>query len=346
MCEDRSIFLSGLHKNEEPLDISRENLELLNMYIKDIHKSELLTKEEEQDLIPQVQWLCTIPEIAHIVRIVTGHEASLEEALIFLDYEDRPALRARYKKAMKIRDKIVFSNLKLVIKVAKKHVNKGLDLVDLIQEGSIGLLRAIQKFDCSRNFKFSTYAVPWIKQGITRALHDKSRMIRLPVHMAEAVNRARRVHASIEQNNNGLAPPLREVADQLGLSHKLLKDLLVLDSDFISLDHSMNPYSDESQESMRNIVMDTIKVDETLVEDIYIKDLKAFITDKARNLLSERDHSIFSMAYGLDREPVHHYMIAQIFQLTRERVRMIVSAAEKKIRSHLHEFDPDLACDS
>ena len=88
MCEDRSIFLSGLHKNEEPLDISRENLELLNMYIKDIHKSELLTKEEEQDLIPQVQWLCTIPEIAHIVRIVTGHEASLEEALIFLDYED------------------------------------------------------------------------------------------------------------------------------------------------------------------------------------------------------------------------------------------------------------------
>lgn len=346
MCEDRSIFLSGLPRSEEPLDISRENMELLNMYIRDIHKSELLTKEEEQDLIPQVQWLSSIPEIAHIVRIVTGHEASLEEALIFLANEDKHELRSRYRKAMKIRDKIVFSNLKLVIKVAKKHVNKGLDLVDLIQEGSIGLLRAIQKFDCSKNFKFSTYAVPWIKQGITRALHDKSRMIRLPVHMGEAVNKARRIHTSIEQQNDGIAPPVGQVADQLGISAKLLKDLLTLDSEFVSLDHSMNPYSDDSMDSMKTIVLDTIKIDDNVVENIYVKDMRCFITNKARNVLSERDYSIFSMAYGFDGDPVHHYVIAQIFQLTRERVRMIVSAAEKKIRSHLHEFDPDLACDS
>jgi RNA polymerase primary sigma factor len=226
---------------------------------------------------------------------------------------------------------MIESNLRLVVKIAKRYMNRGLPFLDLIEEGNMGLIKAVERFKLSKECRFSTYATWWIRQSIERALVNQSRTIRLPVHVSDDINKYIKISRELIHQLNREPQP-KEIADAMGVDQSYIRRLMVLVKKTYSIEHPMGENSDYS-------LMDTIEDTNSVDPAALIEDLNKFAhVNEWLSGLSENEQEILSLRFGLDdREPQTLDTIGRRFGVTRERIRQIEAKSLDKLRRIMEE---------
>ena len=292
-------------------------------YLRDIGRIPLLEHDEEILLGRQVQRLMEIKACEELLGTPTKEE--LADSLELTTKQ----LRKEIHDGEKAKDKMVTANLRLVVSVAKKYTKRNMELLDIIQEGTIGLVRGVEKFDPGRGYKFSTYAYWWIRQGITRAIAEKSRAIRLPIHVTENLNKLKKAQRELSQLNGEL-PNVFQLSEYLGLTVDEIKDLMCKARQPTSLEIKIGENRDTA---LIDLLEDETQLPDFLLERQFIKeDIRKQIRQ-----LPEMQAAVISMRYGIGEEvlePMSMTAIGQILNMSRDRVRTLEHKALRNLRSH------------
>jgi RNA polymerase primary sigma factor len=285
----------------------------VRMYLKEIGKVPLLTASEEVDLAKKIE---------------AGEEASvkLRDKGEKLSREELRTLRRQERVGQEAKRKLVEANLRLVVSIAKRYVGRGMLFLDLIQEGNLGLIRAVEKFDFRKGYKFSTYATWWIRQAITRAIADQARTIRIPVHMVETINKLIRVQRSLLQEL-GREPTPEEIAEQMELTPEKVREIIKVSQEPVSLE---TPIGEEEDSHLGDFIEDS--------DAVVPIDAASFILlqeqlEDVLNSLNEREKEVIRLRFGLtDGHPRTLEEVGREFGVTRERIRQIESKTLAKLR--------------
>lgn len=224
------------------------------------------------------------------------------------------------------KDELIEANLRLVVSIAKRHVGKGMYFLDLIQEGNLGLIKAVEKFDYSKGFKFSTYATWWIRQAITRAIADQARTIRIPVHMVETIHKVSRTMRQLLQDL-GREPTTDEIAEKLGITADKVREIMKIAQDPVSLE---TPIGEEEDSHLGDFVEDneTPAPSESASSSLLREQLRNVL-----HTLTQREEQVIKLRYGLDDgRPRTLEEVGKQFNITRERIRQIEAKALRKLR--------------
>jgi RNA polymerase primary sigma factor len=284
----------------------------VRMYLKEIGKVPLLTGEQEVTLAK---------------RIEAGvHATERLEAVAPLSDEARTSLEAVATDGEMAKKQLTEANLRLVVSIAKRYVGRGMALLDLVQEGNLGLIRAVEKFDYTKGFKFSTYATWWIRQAITRAIADQARTIRIPVHMVETMNKVLRVQRQMLQEL-GREPTVEEVAAKVELTPDRVRDIQRISLEPVSLE---TPVGEEDDSSLGDFVEDPSAIAPATAA------ARALLTEaieEALEELNDRERAVVRLRFGLDDGQVRTLEeVGREFGVTRERIRQIESKTLAKLR--------------
>ena len=292
-------------------------------YLRDIGRIPLLEHDEEILLGRQVQRLMEIQAVADLLGKPSNE--ALADSLDISVKELRRDIRA----GEKAKEKMVTANLRLVVSVAKKYTKRNMELLDIIQEGTIGLVRGVEKFDPGRGYKFSTYAYWWIRQGITRAIAEKSRAIRLPIHVTENLNRLKKAQRELSQMN-GYMPTVKELSVELDLTEDDIKDLMCKGRQPTSLEIKIGENRDTA---LIDLLEDETQLPDELLATACIKDdIRELIED-----LPEMQAAVISMRYGIGDdmlEPMSMTAIGRVLNMSRDRVRTLENKALRSLREH------------
>jgi len=291
-------------------------------YLRDIGRIPLLEHDEEILLGRKVQRLMEIKACEELLG--NPSQDALAQSLDITSKQ----LRREVRDGEKAKDKMVTANLRLVVSVAKKYTKRNMELLDIIQEGTIGLVRGVEKFDPGRGYKFSTYAYWWIRQGITRAIAEKSRAIRLPIHVTENLNKLKKAQRELSQMN-GEMPNVFQLSDHLGLTVDEIKDLMCKARQPTSLEIKIGENRDTA---LIDLLEDETQLPDMLLEQAFIKeDIRELISD-----LPEMQAAVISMRYGIGNEmlePMSMTAIGQVLNMSRDRVRTLEKKALMSLRS-------------
>ncbi|MGH9169791.1 MAG: RNA polymerase sigma factor RpoD [Acidimicrobiales bacterium] len=287
-------------------------------YLKEIGRVALLT--------PELETVCA-------QQIEAGTEASAihdswvaEDRLEDVPFAERRQVERTIRLGQEAKDLLIEANLRLVVSIAKRYRNRGMAFLDLIQEGNLGLMRAVEKFDYRRGFKFSTYATWWIRQAITRAVADQGRTIRIPVHMVETINKVMRAQRQLSQEL-GREPTVEEVADRIQYPVERVRELQRISQDTISLEQ---PLGDEEDFSLSDLIEDQTA---EVPADAATRMLLNEAVKRALDELNEREQEVVRLRFGLDDGRVRTLEeVGQIFGVTRERIRQIEMKTLAKLR--------------
>ncbi|WP_372463811.1 RNA polymerase sigma factor [Streptomyces pinistramenti] len=295
-------------------DTGGPSSDLFRQYLREIGRIPLLTAADEVDLARRV-------EAGLFAEEKLSGTPDLDSQLAF-DLDKLVVLGRMAKR------RLIEANLRLVVSVAKRYIGRGLTMLDLVQEGNLGLIRAVEKFDYARGYKFSTYATWWIRQAMSRALADQARTIRVPVHVVELINRVVRVQRRMLQER-GCEPTPEEVAAQLGLTPERVGEVLRLAQEPVSL-HA--PVGEEDEVAFGDLIEDGDAA--SPAESAAFLLLREHL-DTVLSTLGERERKVVQLRYGLaDGRPRTLEEIGRIFGVTRERIRQIESKTLNKLRDH------------
>ena len=288
----------------------------VRMYLKEIGKVPLLTAAEEIDLAMKIE-----------AGVAAGEQLEKADAgEIELERRDLRRLTRIEEVGFDAKQQLIEANLRLVVSIAKRYVGRGMLFLDLIQEGNLGLIRAVEKFDYRKGFKFSTYATWWIRQAITRAIADQARTIRIPVHMVETINKLVRIQRQLLQEL-GREPTPKEIGDVMGLPEERVREIQKISQEPVSLE---TPIGEEEDSQLGDFIEDDAAV---VPPDAASFSMLQEQLGKVLDGLAERERKVISLRFGLeDGHPRTLEEVGREFGVTRERIRQIESKTLAKLR--------------
>jgi RNA polymerase nonessential primary-like sigma factor len=298
--------------HDEDLDAQGPSADLVRVYLNGIGKTALLTAEQEVELAKRIE-----------AGVFAGH---VLESDVGMSPQRRKDLRMVVRDGGRARNHLLVANLRLVVSLAKRYTGRGMPLLDLIQEGNLGLIRAVEKFDYTKGFKFSTYATWWIRQAISRGMADQGRTIRLPVHLVEQVNKLSRLKRELHQQL-GRDATLAELAHESGIPEEKIADLLDHARDPVSLDM---PVGSDEEAPLGDFIEDS---ESTSAEAAVVAGFMHDDINRVLRTLDDREQTVVRLRYGLDDgRPRTLDEIGRHFGISRERVRQIERDSMAKLR--------------
>ncbi|MDJ0679131.1 MAG: RNA polymerase sigma factor, RpoD/SigA family [Xenococcaceae cyanobacterium MO_167.B52] len=319
------IEASSNRRSSKPTKASLEDN--IGAFFKEMARYPLLKSDEEVTLANEVRLMVEAEEIRQKLAASLERPPSKQEWATAMGLENARQLEQFLYKGKVAKRKMIRSNLRLVVSIAKRYLNRGVPFLDLIQEGAIGLNRATEKFDPNKGYKFSTYAYWWIRQAITRTIANDARTIRLPIHIVEKLNKLKKAQRTLKQKLQR-NPSEEELAQELRMSAPQLRQLLELRRQSLSLNHRVGKAEDTE-------LVDLLEDNELQLPEEKMSEamMRQEIIDVLNDVLTQREKDVIALRYGLSTsQPYTLEEVGGMFNLSRERVRQIQSKAMRKLR--------------